>query len=377
MKKIIAAFSAVAVAFSMLCSVSAFAEEASAAPELVAGKGTVKVDGKISSGEWDGAATVTVNSSNSTTTVIKEGETPYDGNEVKLSFKYDDEFIYILEERTTDYLYTAYSETYRHQVYCGDSTDVFLSLYLPEAKDPLEQKYSTSDILFGADSADRSTGSSESVPIYLFRTNSFYSTAWSTPDNTNKWSIDSTVAEDMKSAVTEVAVSWDSLFQENLINGAESAKYKDYIQEFAKAGGLALKFAVIVHEGNSNRQHCYSLAYGAEVVSEGDWKGTSLVGDDIAQWPTLYLGEKNDSATGQIDLESIVENAKLNEGKEFNWNWVIIPVAVLVVIAVIVIIVFRIFGIKVGVSESDGEDDDEDEDDEEEDEDEGDEEEEE
>ncbi len=370
MKRILSFLTAVVLTFTMAFSLTASADGADVSgTELVITKGTVTLDGKKTAGEWDGAPSVTINKGNSTLTLVAEtDEANVDpADSVTVSFKYDDTYLYLLEERKSSYLYTAFSRQLKHMAYRGDSTDYFFSLYLPGATEK-EQQYSTCDILISCDTADRNTNTGESAPLYQLRSTSLFSKAWGIPDNTNKWGIKSTVDSSYRSAVTEVRVAWDALFQGNSLNGSAAANYKKYIPEFVKNGGLAIKFAAVVHEGNANKDHCYSYAYGASVLQKpGDTQsGTDLIGDDIVNWPTLYVGEKNTSANGQIDLAGIYAEASARaENPGINWGkialWVGIPLAIIVIA---VIIVFRIFGIKLNVADGDDEDEEEEEDEE-------------
>lgn len=370
MKRLLSFLTATVLTFAMACSFTVSADGTDVSgTELVIPKGTITIDGKKGA-EWDGAPSITIDASNTVLTLIDETDEanvdPTDS--VTVSFKYDDTYLYILEERKSSYLYTAFSRTLKHMAYRGDATDYFFSMYLPGAE-LADQQYSTCDILVTCDSADRNTTTGETAPLFQLRSTSLFSKAWGIPDNTNKWDIKSTMDSSYHSAVTEVKVAWDSLFQGNSRNGSQAANYKKYIPDFVKNGGFAIKFAAVIHEGNANRDHSYSRTYGANVLQkEGDIQsGTDLIGDDINNWVTLYVGNKNDSSTGQIDLEAIYqEAAQRAENPSIDWGkvalWVAIP---LVVIVIAVIIVFRIFGIKLNVSGSDEEDDEEEEEDEE------------
>lgn len=360
MKKILSILSAAVLSISMLMSMTAYAD--GEATELIAKKGSVNVDGKIGSGEWSDAASITITPENSTVTIITEGVEVDTTLSVKISVKYDENFIYFLEERTSKYIDTPHTQTLDHLVYRGDSTNIILNMYLPNGTEE-EAELNTCDFVFAPDMTDDDPDKLN--PIFQFRATTFASSSWGDLAEVYH-KIKSTIDTTRTSSVTEVAVSWEKLFQGNSHHESTTKDYKKYIKQFAANEGFAMKFAAVVHEGNSNKEHEYSLAYGCNVLNDPAdvFSGTKLLGDDIGSWGFIYLGKKPEG--GQVDLASIVEKAKESEkdaeGMETIKTILIWVGIVIVVIAIAVFIVFRIFGIKLNFGSSDDEDEDEDED---------------
>lgn len=372
MKKVLSIISAAVLSLSMLMSMTAYADNE--AVELIAKKQKVTVDGKVSSGEWANAASVTITPENSTVTIIQDGAEVDPSLSVKISVQYDENYIYFLEERTSKYIDTPHTQQLDHLAYRGDSTNIFLSMYLPNGT-PEEAKINTCDFVFSPDMDDNTPNKTN--PIFQFRSTTFQSSMWNDLKDAYH-DIATSINATRTTSVSEIAVSWEKLFQGNVLNSSNTKDYKKYIKDFVAEGGFAIQFAAVIHEGNSNKEHEYSLAYGCNVLNEegNTYTGTTLMGDDLAEWSFIYLGEKPEN--GQIDLASIVKEAQKREKDAESTEtlktillWVGI---VIVVIAIVIFVIFRIFGIQLNFSGGDDEEDDEEE---EEDEDEDDEEEEE
>lgn len=364
MKKILSILSAAVISLSMLMSMTAYADNE--ATELIAKKQKVTVDGKAASGEWANAASITITPENSTVTIIQDGAEVDASLSVKISVQYDENNIYFLEERTSKYIDTPHTEQLDHLAYRGDSTNIILSMYMPNGTAE-EAKINTCDFVFSPDMDDNSPN--ETDPIFQFRSTTFQSSMWNDlKDVYHK--IATTINTTRTTSVTEIAVSWEKLFQGNVLNGSATKDYKKYIKNFVANGGFAIQFAAVVHEGNSNKEHEYSLAYGCNVLNEegNTYTGTTILGDDLASWGFIYLGEK--PANGQIDLASIVEEAKKAEkdaaGMETLKNILIWVGIVILAIAIVIFVVFRIFGIQLNFGSSDEDDDEDEEDDDEE-----------
>lgn len=366
MKKILSILSAALLSISMLMSMTAYAD--GEASELIAKKGKITVDGKIGSGEWSDAPSITITPENSTVTVLADGAQVDDSLSVKISVKYDEKYIYFLEERSSKYIDTPHTEQLDHLVYRGDSTNIVLSMFVPNATEQ-EDKVNTCDFVFSPDLTDNSPDKTN--PIFQFRATTFQSSMWSDLGDAYHL-IASTVNTTKTASVTEIAVAWEKLFQGNSLHSSATKDYKKYIKQFAANEGFAFRFAAIVHEGNSNKEHEYTLAYGCNVLDDPEdptniYRGTTIMGDDITSWRYIYLGKK--PADGQIDLAKIVEEAKAAEkdaeGQETLMNVLIWVGVAILAIAVVIFVVFRIFGIKLNFGSSDEDEEDEDEEDEE------------
>ena len=369
MKKLLSLLMAAALCVVLAASFTVFAAADTANDkDLVLPNKKITVDGKKSSGEWDGAPSITLDMSNTELTIITEGAEVDNSTTVKITLAYDETYLYILEERSSEYISTAFGELETIKVYRGDCVDYFFALYIPDAVGD-EQRRSTCDMLLTPNCAKHTYDDTQ--PLLLFRNDSLFSSAWAKIANTNEWSVKSTMTSDNKSSVIEAAIKWDRLFQGNSLHDSKTAEYKKYVSKFAAEKGFAVKFAAIVHAGNTNTQHCYSMAYGVELDKNASATayGTSISGNDIANWTTLYMGEKNTSATGQIDLDAIV--AKGLGGGGFNYMILVYIGIGIVALVVIAIIIMRIFNIKIGAVEEES-DDDEDEDDDDDDDDEDD-----
>lgn len=323
------------LAFGIMLSLpSAFCASAAEQVSLVAPKKTAQVDGTIGSGEWDGAPSITINSETAEVTNLAEGVTPGGDVTSKLSFMYDDTYLYILEERSSNYLYTEFDDDLANRILNGDSTQVYLSVYRPDL-DLSVQKMLTSDVQFSYDSKDgRSEG--RTIPMIALRSLSFDSAVGAFFKNDNQYQIKSTIDAERKNAVTEVAVRWTSLFQGH-------SEYRDKVQSIIQ-DGLAIKIGAVVNVGNSTARLQYSYSWG---INEESLDG----------WSTLYLNQETD---GQIEAAyNPIPDSETNQS--FPWNIVIIVVVIVAVIVIGVVIVFRIFGLSFHSEEVEEDDEDEEE----------------
>ena len=173
MKKVLSIISAAVLSISMLMSMTAYAD--SEAVEIIAKKGKITVDGKIGSGEWTDAQSITITPENSVASIVQDGAQIDETLSVKISVKYDADRIYFLEERTSKYIDTPHTQELDHLVYRGDSTNILLSMYMPNGTET-EAKLNTCDFVISPDMTDNSPNKTN--PIFQFRTTTFQSSSW-------------------------------------------------------------------------------------------------------------------------------------------------------------------------------------------------------
>ncbi len=329
----------------------------------------VNVDGKKSSGEWDGVTGITLENGGENITVGKlaEGVTVSDENKATVYFRYDENYLYILEERSSNYINTGFSKENTIFMKYGDSTRVNLMLYDPTGDQSKQPFYSTF-IIFSSN-CEEGTGESKSEPIFMLGQDCFTNTTARIPTDETIYKIKSTVTADRKSAVTEVAISWNNLFINcpdlPTTSGTSGKNVKSIVKD-----GLVLKFGLSMNVGvEDGKSRQYSLDY----CFDGDSTDKASV-DNMGNWATMTLKSGNNielSGAGdvsQIDWRELAKEAKTAEESQFPWGTVItIVVIVIVVLLIGTVIVFKVFNLSFTAEAEDDEEEEEDDEEEEED----------
>lgn len=327
----------------------------------------VNIDGKKGSGEWDGISGITLENGGENITVGKlaEGAAVSDNNKATVYFRYDEKYLYILEERSSDYLNTGFSEQNTIFMKYGDSTRVNLMLYDPEGDQSKQPFYSTF-IIFSANSKE-GMGKNETEPIFMLGQDCFTNTTARIPTDETIYKIKSTVSADRKTAVTELAVSWNNLFINcpdiPTVSGSSGKNVKSIIKE-----GLVLKCGISMNVGvEDGKARQYSLDY----CFDGDNTDKASV-ENMGNWATMTLKSGNAvelsgaGAVSQINWRSLIEEATAAAENQFPWGTVItIAVIVIVVVIIGVVIVFKVFNLSFTSEEDDDNEDTDDDDDDE------------
>ncbi len=329
---------------------------------------TINIDGKKDS-QWDGVKGVTVANGAEGVVVdnVAEGidvtSETNSKNKATVYFRYDANYLYILEERESAYLNMAYKKSETIFMKYGDSTRLNIMLYDPNGDQTKQPNYSTF-LIYTANCKDGEADDTE--PVLLIGQNCFNNTTAVTPKDETTYKIKSTLNVEQTKATTEIAISWNSLF----INCPElpvvgnGKDVKSIITE-----GLVFKYGLSLNVGTEDaRSRRYSLDY----CFDGDPKTDMANVETMNDWATMTV--KGDSlevggagAPAQIDWRALAKEAK-EAGEGFPWKTILIWVGIVIVVLLIgTLIIFKVLNISFTAEAEEDDDEDEEEEEEEED----------